>query len=761
MEQKRESKSSAEDLRRRAEKLVRELAPDRNTLNVSPDDVRGLIHELQVYQAELEIQNEELRRAQEELQASRDNYADLYDFAPVGYFSFDPSGRIRKVNLTGAGMVKYDRAVLLKKPFVTLVSRDDRPIFYAHVKKVFETGGTQTCEIRLDQHGGGQIHARLESLSLGSPTASEPLCRTAVSDITELTVVQETVLNTQHHVLASMGEAVCVSDEYGHISTTNPAFEGMFEITGPGPENYAGLHLRDLLDDQEGTTFNDLREHLLAKGHWRGEVRGRKASGASFDADVRMTLLELFGRKSLITVWEDITRLKLSSKALRESEGRFRTIFESAGDAIFLKDRSFRYTLVNPAFAELFRRRPDSISGLRAEDLFQDEGADYERDVDTRVLAGETIEEQRTRTVDGTARRIHEVRAPLRDDRGEIIGLCGIARDITEREPFRPAPSSDAETAESPAMREALQQALYAAKWDTVVLLQGETGSGKDYMARFIHDHSKRSGGPYVGINCAAVPPELAESELFGHQRGSFTGAHARKRGLLEIAEGGTLLLNEIGELPLPLQAKLLTFFDTKKITRVGGNQEISVNCRIIAATNRDLTEEVAAGHFREDLLYRLSVMVIQIPPLRDRSEDIVPLVHQMLPQLATELKVAPIPAVSPALTARLKQYSWPGNVRELRNVLERWLITGELPELDASTEASRDAATGQAIHVTLGEGRTLRDITQEVTVSLCLEALRRTNGNRTQAAELLGISRDSLYRHLKQTNSEAVPPEE
>ncbi|MBI5568869.1 MAG: sigma 54-interacting transcriptional regulator [Desulfomonile tiedjei] len=761
MERNKESKSSPEDLRRRAEKLVRELAPDRDTLNVSPDDVRGLIHELQVYQAELEIQNEELRRAQQELGASRDNYADLYDFAPVGYFSFDPPGRIRKVNLTGARMLKHERQHLLMKPFMTLVSRDDRPIFYAHLRKVFETGGQQTCEIRLDQHGGGQIHARLESLSLGAQSESDPLCRTAVSDITELKVAQETVLNTQHQVLMSMGEAVCVSDEYGHISTINPAFESMFEIEGPRPGNYEGLRLSDLLDDQEGTTFNDLREHLIAQGHWRGEVRGRKGSGACFDADVRMTVLELFSRKSLITVWEDITRLKLADKALRESEGRFRAIFESAGDAIFLKDRSFRYTLVNPAFAQLFHRTAESICGLRADELFGDEGADYETDVDSRVLAGETLEEQRTRTVDGTARRIHEVRAPLRDAQGEIVGLFGIARDITEREPLRPVPTADADTSESPAMREALKQAMYAAKWDTVVLLQGETGSGKDYMARFIHDHSKRSAGAYVGINCAAVPPELAESELFGHERGSFTGAHARKRGLLEVAEGGTLLLNEIGDLPLPLQAKLLTFFDTKKITRVGGNQEISVNCRIIAATNRDLNEAVQAGHFREDLLYRLSVMVIEVPPLRERKEDIVPLVHQMLPRLAADLKVAQIPEVSPAMVVWFKRYQWPGNVRELKNVLERWIITGELPWQSVPTEERKAASPGHSIQVSLGEGRTLRDITQEVTLSLCLEALRRTKGNRTHAAELLGISRDSLYRHLKQLSPDAIPPEE
>ena len=204
-----------------------------------------------------------------------------------------------------------------------------------------------------------------------------------------------------------------------------------------------------------------------------------------------------------------------------------------------------------------------------------------------------------------------------------MSGLCAIARDITERRELELQPPPGLESVRSKVMQETLQLALKAATSGGLVLLQGESGSGKDYMARFIHDHSDRSGGPYFSINCAAIPHELAESELFGHERGAFTGAHARKRGLLELAEGGTLLLNEIGELALLLQAKLLTFLDTKRFTRVGGEQEISVNARLIFASNRDLEKEVEEGRFRQDLFYRINVMTITAPPLRDRIEDI------------------------------------------------------------------------------------------------------------------------------------------
>ncbi len=180
-------------------------------------------------------------------------------------------------------------------------------------------------------------------------------------------------------------------------------------------------------------------------------------------------------------------------------------------------------------------------------------------------------------------------------------------------------------------------------------MLLGESGSGKDYLARYIHNHSKRAGGPYFSVNCAAIAAQLAESELFGHEKGSFTGAQGRKRGLLELAEGGTLLLNEIGELSLPLQAKLLTFLDTKKFTRVGGEKEISVNARLIAATNRDLQKEVEAGRFRNDLFYRINVMTITVPPLRERREDLPILTREILSQLHAELRFAAPPSIDAA----------------------------------------------------------------------------------------------------------------
>ena len=300
-------------------------------------------------------------------------------------------------------------------------------------------------------------------------------------------------------------------------------------------------------------------------------------------------------------------------------------------------------------------------------------------------------------------------------------------------------------------MGSALKSARIAAEKESIILLLGESGSGKDYLARYIHDHSNRANGPYFAVNCAAISRELAESELFGHERGAFTGAHGRKRGLLELAEGGTLLLNEIGELTLSLQSKLLTFLDTRSFLRVGGEKSITVNARIIAATNRSLETEVAEGRFLSPLLYRLNVLTITIPPLRDRIEDIPILLEEIMSRLMVELQFTFRPAIDPASVIALAMYHWPGNVRELRNVIERALILSDGKKLNMALP-SVDVNHKVWSHVSSfpEHERTLHDVTDDAIESLVLEALRRCDGNRTFAARTLGIARDSLYRHMK-----------
>jgi PAS domain S-box-containing protein len=446
----------------------------------------------------------------------------------------------------------------------------------------------------------------------------------------------------------------------------------------------------------------------------------------------------------------DITERKRAEEALRSSEERFRAVFESARDNIFIKDRSLRYSAVNPAVETLFGHKATEILGRKSEDFIGEEAGKHVRELDLRVLRGETIEEERTIPIRGVPLTFHQIRTPLMGARGEIVGICGISRDVTGRRSIAPVRNPHTSAYPSQAMRSAMAKARQAAQTESIILLLGESGSGKDFLARFIHDHSYRSGGPYFAINCAAVSHELAESELFGYESGAFTGARGRKRGLLELAEGGTLLLNEIGELSPSMQSKLLTFLDTRSFLRVGGEKSVRVDARLIAATHRDLETEVAEGRFLEPLFYRLNVSWIRVPPLRERTEDIPILVEELLNKLSREMQITELPAVDSETLAGLARYHWPGNIRELRNVLERGVILSRGQRLNIAGPQDRPNPETWSHTIRLTPERSLRDVTDEITEVMCSDALQRCEGNKSKAASLLGISRDSMYRHMK-----------
>jgi transcriptional regulator with PAS, ATPase and Fis domain len=302
----------------------------------------------------------------------------------------------------------------------------------------------------------------------------------------------------------------------------------------------------------------------------------------------------------------------------------------------------------------------------------------------------------------------------------------------------------------STAMKETLGRARAVSRIACTVLLQGESGSGKDYLARWIHNHSPRASGPFFSINCAALPEQLMESELFGYERGAFTGAAVKKRGLLELARDGTILLNEIGELSLGLQAKLLEFLDTKTFVRVGGQRFIRVDIRLIAATHRNLKEEVSAGRFMGPLYYRLSVFPIHIPPLRERFADIPVLVWELLSLLARDMRLNQVPVVSSDQMEVLCRYDWPGNVRELRNILQRSLVFYNGGELTLSLPEGCEATEGGSNVIVPVPTQGLQDVVDEVIKSLCVDALQRCMGNRREAAKLLKITRGALYRYMK-----------
>ena len=299
--------------------------------------------------------------------------------------------------------------------------------------------------------------------------------------------------------------------------------------------------------------------------------------------------------------------------------------------------------------------------------------------------------------------------------------------------------------AKSASMRKLIELARRAAKVDSTVLVTGESGTGKERMARLIHTESTRAGGPFVAINVGAVPENLLESELFGHAKGAFTGATHDRPGLFEAAQGGTLLLDEIGDMPLTMQVKLLRALQEREIRRVGENKNRPINVRIIAATHRDLGQEVIAGRFRQDLYYRLRVIELKMPALRERKDDILPLARVLLEEAAHRAG-RNITGIAPEAAAQLLRYDWPGNVRELENAMERAvaLTAGSRVEAEDLADEVRMALPGTWVP---GSVRRLDDVERDY----ILAVLDTVGGNRGQAAEKLGIGPATLYRKLKE----------
>jgi len=315
----------------------------------------------------------------------------------------------------------------------------------------------------------------------------------------------------------------------------------------------------------------------------------------------------------------------------------------------------------------------------------------------------------------------------------------------------------------SPAMQEVYKTIGKVAKADATVLITGESGTGKELVAEALHFNSNRRSGPMVKVSCAALPETLLEAELFGHEKGSFTGAMTQRRGRFEMADKGTIFLDEIGEMTVPTQTKLLRVLQERKIERIGSNLPIKVDIRIIVATNKDLQKQVEQSKFRDDLYYRLNVINIHMPPLRDRKEDIPSLVEHFLAKHRYSATAQPA-AISEEAIRRLMEYNWPGNVRELENVIERAVVLSrgqiitsrELPFGDHDA-AEGDEGEGEAD--AKGDSSFFKKSVAQFEKDLIMKALRDANGNRSKAAEMLGIYRRLLYAKIKEYGLEGYPP--
>jgi formate hydrogenlyase transcriptional activator len=530
------------------------------------DDTQRIIHELEVHQIELEMQNEELSQSQAELELSRNMYAELFDFAPVGYFSFDTDGVMREINLSAASLLGKSRRMLINKPFSAYIADTaGRQLFSEHLAAVIEKHEMQKCEIRLMGKDGTVIHGELQSVVMEPADTGDRFILSSLVDGTIAGLRKE-----------------CMQDAHNN--------------------------LEDIVTER---TKNLVRSNLLLTQ----EIEERKKA-----------------ENSLQAAYQEIKQLK---------------------------------------------------NRLQAENSY---------------LQAEVAKH---------------------NNFGEIIG-------------------------QSAAITQLFSQVEKVAPMNATVLLLGETGTGKGVVARAIHSNGSRKERAMTTVNCAALPANLIESELFGREKGAFTGAHTRQIGRFELADGGTIFLDEIGEMPLDLQCKLLRVIQDGEFERVGSPRTITVDVRIIAASNRNLEQEIRNGTFREDLYYRLNVFPITIPPLRQRKEDISLLVNHFVAKFNKKIgkKIANIPKETLNL---LQEHCWPGNVRELESVIERAVITSQgttLQILDRFDTFERMPETGQEV-------KALVDLEHDHILMMLQKTGWRIEG-KSGAAILLGINPSTLRARMR-----------
>ncbi len=448
----------------------------------------------------------------------------------------------------------------------------------------------------------------------------------------------------------------------------------------------------------------------------------------------------------------DVTERRLAEVSVRQSEKRFRSIFEQSNDAIFLLDPSNEEILdVNPKACRILGYSREELLKLPISAIHPNEVHRM------REFCGSVLEEGQGWTEDLTCTTIRgqSLAVEISASAANIVGrscMIAMVRDQTAKVRTSQVLADEVQAnynyeeiiGESGALREVLNQVELVASTDTSVLILGESGTGKELICRALHHQSPRSAEPLIKLNCAAIPSGLIESELFGHEKGAFTGAVAQKRGRFELAHEGTIFLDEIGDLPLETQPKLLRLLQDQEFERVGGTRTIEVNVRVVAATHRNLEEMVREGDFREDLFYRLNVFPIRLPPLRERPEDI-PLLAAYFAHKACAAMGKSTGKISDHALRRLQGYPWPGNVRELQNIMERGVILSQGMDLEAEhiqVEPVASATDNPGI-------QTLQEIEKNHIVNALRAAKGKVSG-RGGAAELLGLKPTTLGSRMK-----------
>jgi len=663
--------------------------------------MQRLVHELEVHQIELEMQNEELHRAQEEIKSSRDKYVELYDFAPVGYFTFDTCGLIREVNLAGAKLLGIERSMLVDRLFSSYIAdADGREGFSRHLERVVQSQDIQRCDIRLTGNDGKEIHGQLQSVTVGAIESKDGYIFSSIVDGTVAKQLERDIQDARNYaesIVETVRKPLVVLDSDLKVLTANQSYYCTFKAT---PEETIGSIIYDLGNRQ--WNLPGLRVHFEKVLHHDTVFNSYEVEHDFIDIGRKIFLLnareifrEQIGSHFILLAMEDITERRQLEKDLQNSHDKLEVIVNERTSE--LTERTRELTSSNVQLTQEIEERK------RAEESLQGTYAEIKLLKDR--LQAENIYLQ------GEVAREHNF--------GEIIGQSNVLSNVFLR----------------------VEQ---VAPMNATVLLLGETGTGKGVIARAIHNNSARKDRPLITVNCTTLPASLIESELFGRERGAFTGSDTRQIGRFELADGGTIFLDEIGELPLELQGKLLRVIQEGEYERLGSPRTLKTNVRIIAATNRNLEEEIKNGRFREDLYYRFNVFPITMPPLRERKEDIPLLVNHFVAKFNKKIGKK-IESVSNDTLKTLREYHWPGNVRELESVIERAVIISQgttLQVLDRfDTFRKTEEMAGQNF-------KTLVNMEQDLILQVLQKTGWRING-KNGAAVLLGLHPSTLRARM------------
>jgi PAS domain S-box-containing protein len=562
-------------------------------------------------------------------------------------------------------------------------------------------------------------------------------------------------------------DAVFVSDESGRITLTNAEAGRMF---GYGPEDLIGEPLEALVPERfrgahpghRSAYFSQPRVRPMGAGL---ELFGRRKDGSEFPVDIMLSPVHLEGKPFVVAVVRDASRRREAERARRRSEERLRALFEYSPDAIVVTDGQGRIAEVSEQLIRMFGYDRTELTGQPVEILVPERfrgvhiahRAGYSAAPHVRTMgAGLDLYGRRK---DGSEFPIDILLGPVEDPDGRLV--LAVVRDLSQKKKEEEALRRTEEEkryleeelslthqfeeiiGESKGLRQVLRQVEDVAPTDATVLILGETGTGKELIARAIHSLSPRRDRAFVRLNCSAIPSGLLESELFGHEKGAFTGAISQKLGRLELAHEGTFFLDEVGDLPAELQPKILRALQEKEFERVGGTRTISANVRLVAATNRDLAKMVADGRFRSDLYYRLRVFPISIPPLRKRREDIPILVRYFVTQHASRMG-RHIETIPPETMKALVEWHWPGNIRELENFIERSVILTQGPVLRAPLAELQEVEKASE-----PGGSNLEAAEREHILRVLRECGGRIGGPEG-AAERLGLKRTTLNSIIK-----------